>query len=223
MRRPSQTRKECLVSLETKIRPPGGFRDRWKINIPKEAVQNSIFSARDRFLTSKSIQKRGPRVPKIDQKSFLILEGPKLKNKQTLPHFSLFFGFKKDSKIVRKRVRKRSEIGTCLGPPFKIDMFSIFDELRSKMLPKGFRDRLQNRTEIVPNITNVWFQLFLSYIFKQDAHLEPFLVDFGSQSPCHTSQKLPKDGFQRATFSPNWPKPRKTKQNRANRSKTQQK
>ena len=90
------------------------------------------------------------------------------------------------------------------------------------MLPKGFQDRPQNRTDIVTNITNVWFQLLLSYIFKQDAHLGPFFIGFGPQLPSHTSQKLPKDGLERATISPNRPKPRKTEQNQANLSKTKQ-
>ena len=58
---------------------------------PKKNNKKWTFSAQDRFSTSKTLRKRGPGPFQNRSEIALILESPKLKNKQTLPHFSSFF------------------------------------------------------------------------------------------------------------------------------------
>ena len=70
---------------------------------PQKNDQKIVFSFKAVFQARKPSENEGPGRPKIDHKSHLILEKPKLKNKQTLPHFSSFFLVPKPSKIVTKR------------------------------------------------------------------------------------------------------------------------
>ena len=58
------------------IRPPGGVRDGSKIQIPKETLQKSIFSAQDRFWMSKTIPKPGLGLPQNRSKIVSHLRRP---------------------------------------------------------------------------------------------------------------------------------------------------
>ena len=69
----------------------GNFLQTYQKHIPKRVSKNRPFLLKTVFQPPKPSENEGPDPPKINQKSPLILEGPKLKNKQTLPHFSSFF------------------------------------------------------------------------------------------------------------------------------------
>ena len=104
-----------------------------------------MFSLRTAFWQPKTSQNEAPEASKFESKSALILKGTKLKNKQTLPHFSSFFMLKKLRKIVQKRLLKPSSIASRLGRLQKRLFFQFEKFLDRKCSQKASQDRPKNR------------------------------------------------------------------------------
>ena len=97
----------------------GNSLQKYEKQIPKKNIKKSIFSIKAVCQPRKPSENEAPDPSKIDPNSPSILEGPKLKNKQTLPHFSSFLDCQKPSKIVEKRTQKRCETISHLESPGK--------------------------------------------------------------------------------------------------------
>ena len=91
---------------------------------PKIA-SNIVFFPRDPFFDLQKVRKRGPGPSKIEQKSDPILEAPKMKSEQTLPHFCSFLHTKNDQKSMFFSFENGSENGLVLEPLKKHKFFYL--------------------------------------------------------------------------------------------------
>ena len=122
----------------------GNLLQTYQKHIPKRVSKNRPFLLKTVFQPPKPSENEGPDPPKINQKSPLILEGPKLKNKQTLPHFSLFLDFEN----IRKSFENESENGLKLylvTYPLPKSLFFLF-------LENSDRKCFQKSSKIGPKI-----------------------------------------------------------------------